>query len=145
MATVQAIVSRKGSRVLSIDPATSVLDASIKMNDHKIGALVVLEAGRVVGIITERDVMQRLVVQQRNPASTRVDQVMTSELVTCHPEDSIDHARGVLMERRIRHLPVIDDQDRLVGLISIGDLNAWELTGQEVKIQALEQYLYGMV
>jgi len=144
MANVQAIVSRKGSQVLTAPPETSVLDASKVMNEHKIGALIVLDGDRVRGMFTERDVLRRVVAEQRDPAATRVQDVMTENVVTCSPQIEVDHARNIFMEKRIRHLPVLDENDRLVGMISIGDLNAWELTGQEMKIAALEEYLYGM-
>lgn len=145
MANVQAIVSRKGSRVLTIGPESSVLDAARVMNEHKIGALIVLDGERVRGIFTERDVLRRVVAEQKCPAETTVGQVMTDKVVTCRPEIEVDQARNIFMERRIRHLPVLDDDHKLVGMISIGDLNAWELNGQECKIAALEEYLYGMV
>lgn len=144
MANVQAIVSRKGSQVLTVRPEASVLDASKLMNEHKIGALIVLDGERVRGMFTERDVLRRIVAEQRDPATTTVQEVMTEKVVTCSPEIEIDNARNIFMEKRIRHLPVLDENDRLVGMISIGDLNAWELTGQEMKIAALEEYLYGM-
>ncbi|MEM1107637.1 MAG: CBS domain-containing protein [Planctomycetota bacterium] len=143
MANVQAIVSCKGSEVLIIRPQASVLAASELMNKHKVGALVVLENERVCGMFTERDIMRRVVAEQRDPAVTRVREVMTDRVVTCSPSDSIAQTRNVFMEKRIRHLPVLDSQQHLVGMISIGDLNAWELSGQQCKIAALEEYLYG--
>lgn len=145
MSTVQAIVSRKGSQILTIQPDATVLDAARVMNEHKIGALIVLDGPRVRGIFTERDVLRRIVAEQKDPATTTVGQVMTAKVVTCRPEIAIDAARNIFMERRIRHLPVINEDDQLIGMISIGDLNAWELNGQECKIAALEEYLYGMV
>ena len=138
MSNVQAIVSRKGSVVLTVGPDASVLDASKLMNEHKIGALIVLDGDRVCGMFTERDVLRRIVAEQRDPATTTVGQVMTEKVVTCSPDVDIDCARNIFMEKRIRHLPVLDDNQRLVGMISIGDLNAWELNGQEMKIAALE-------
>ncbi|MEM6855063.1 MAG: CBS domain-containing protein [Planctomycetota bacterium] len=144
MSNVQAIVSRKGSAVLTVGPDARVLDASKLMNEHKIGALIVLDGDRVCGMFTERDVLRRIVAEQRDPATTTVGQVMTEKVVTCSPDVEIDCARNIFMEKRIRHLPVLDDNQRLVGMISIGDLNAWELNGQEMKIAALEEYLYGM-
>ena len=144
MSNVQAIVSRKGSAVLTVGPDASVLDASKLMNEHKLGALIVLDQDKVCGMFTERDVLRRIVAEQRDPATTTVGQVMTEKVVTCSPDVDIDCARNIFMEKRIRHLPVLDENQRLVGMISIGDLNAWELNGQEMKIAALEEYLYGM-
>lgn len=144
MADVQAIVSRKGSSVLTVGPDATVLDAAQMMNEHKIGALVVLEDDRVCGIFTERDVLRRIVAEREDPDTIHVRAVMTDKVVTCRPEADLDAARNLFMQRRIRHLPVVDQDHRLIGLISIGDLNAWDLDGQESKIAALEEYLYGM-
>ncbi|MEM1447434.1 MAG: CBS domain-containing protein, partial [Planctomycetota bacterium] len=86
MSNVQAIVSRKGSAVLTVGPDASVLDASKLMNEHKIGALIVLDQDTVCGMFTERDVLRRIVAEQRDPATTTVGQVMTEEVVTCSPD-----------------------------------------------------------
>jgi len=107
--------------------------------------LVVLEGGRIAGMFTERDVLRRVVGLLRDPATTPVAEVMTAEVVCCRPETSLDEARGSMMMRRIRHLPVIGDQDEMVGLISIGDLNAHERTSHEQTIYLLQEYVYGRV
>jgi CBS domain-containing protein len=143
--TVKSILADKGGQVWSVGPGASVLDAAMLMNDHKIGALVVLEGGRLVGIFTERDVLRRVVGEGRNPAATRLADVMTAELVCCGPETTLEEARGVMKNRRIRHLPVLDGEGRLMGLISIGDLNARMEHAQEQHIHLLNEYLYGRV
>lgn len=145
MSTVAEILTKKGSHVLSIGRQASVLDAATLMNEHKVGALVVIENGRVVGMFTERDVLRRVVGGQRDPAQTTVADVMTTEVVGCRPDTTIEEARGAMMTRRIRHLPVLDGDQRLVGLISIGDLNAHQAHSQEFTIHLLEEYLYGRV
>jgi CBS domain-containing protein len=145
MATVKEILEVKGTHVLSIGPEASVLDAALLMNEHKIGSLVVMTGGQVIGIITERDVLQRLVVARREPADTPVQEVMTTEVVCCQTNTTLDEARGVLKNRRIRHLPVLDDRQQLCGLISIGDLNAHEAHDQEWTIHILREYIYGRV
>jgi len=145
MATVRDILNRKGSHVQSIGPDATVLDAALLMNDHKIGSLVVTDGGRLVGIITERDLMVRVLAGRKDPASTAVRDVMTSELL-CGPIDtSLDEARGVMMNRRIRHLPIIDEEDHLLGLVSIGDLNAHLAHDQEVTIHVMQEYIQGRV
>lgn len=143
MPTVQQILARKGSQVLTIAPTRSVLDAALLMNEHKIGALVVVEAGQVMGIITERDMLRRLVAKRRDPADTTVDQIMTREVICCRPNATIDETRTVFMQRRIRHLPVVDDDGTLVGMVSLGDMNAWELDGQELELNYLHEYIHG--
>src|SRR5690606_16660773 len=129
------------SQVLTIAPHGSVLEAALLMNEHKIGSLVVLDAGRIVGIFTERDVLRRVVGQQKDPQRTQVREVMSRNVVCCTADAKIEEARGIFMRKRIRHLPVIDESDRLLGIISIGDLNAWQLDGQEKTIHYLHEYI----
>jgi len=143
MPHVDQILCRKDSRVLSIGPRATVLDAAIMMNDHQIGALVVCESGRVVGIITERDVLRRVVARRIDPVEVTVGQVMTHEVVCCTRDTKLDEARNLFMTRRIRHLPVVDRMGHVEGMISIGDLNAWQLDGQSATIHYLREYLYG--
>ncbi|HLJ94949.1 MAG TPA: CBS domain-containing protein [Gemmataceae bacterium] len=145
MATVQEILRVKGSHVLSIGPEVTVLDAAILMNEHKIGSLLVMSGGQLIGIITERDILHRIVVMRRDPGVTPVLDVMTTEVICCKPHTSLEEARGVLKNRRIRHLPVVDDAERLCGLISIGDLNAQAAQDHEHTIHVLHEYIYGRV
>ena len=145
MQTVRAILAEKGSAVLSIGKDVSVRDAAIVMNEHRVGALVVLEAGRLAGIFTERDVLMRVVSTARDPAQTKVADVMTTDLLCCSPEMTLEEARETMKDRRIRHLPVVDEDRRLLGLISIGDLNAHQVSLQERTIFHLHEYLYGRV
>lgn len=145
MATVKEILGGKSSRVLTIGKKATVLEGATVMNDHKIGALVVTEGERIVGMFTERDVLQRVVGERRDPSATFIGEVMTVEVACCTPETTIDEARGAMKNRRIRHLPVVDDDGRLRGLISIGDLNAYQATSQEQTIYLLNEYLYGRV
>ncbi|HZU37349.1 MAG TPA: CBS domain-containing protein [Gemmataceae bacterium] len=145
MATVQDILAIKGSHVLSIGPEATVLDAAALMNDHKVGSLVVLLGGQLIGIISERDILTRIVVPRRDPGETLVQDVMTREVVCCQLHTRLEEARGVLKNRRIRHLPVVDDAQRLLGLISIGDLNAHEANDQERTIHILQEYISGRV
>ncbi len=145
MNTVKSILANKGGHVWSVGPGASVLDAALLMNEHKIGALVVLEGGRLAGIFTERDVLRRVVGEARNPAATRVADVMSTELVCCTPDTTLDEAAGVMKNRRIRHLPVLDGDGELLGLVSIGDLNARREHAREQHIHLLNEYLYGRV
>jgi len=115
------------------------------MNEHKIGSLVVLDEERVVGIFTERDVLERVVGEQRDPTSTHVGDVMTTEVVCCTAKTTIDEARGAMKNRRIRHMPLVDEDGHLQGMISIGDLNAYEASNQENTIYMLQEYIYGRV
>jgi CBS domain-containing protein len=143
VALVKDILAEKGAEVITVQPQESVLKAARLMNEYKIGSLVVTEGDLVVGIFTERDVLQRVVAEGKNPGSTLVSEVMTRHVACCRPQTTIEEARTVMRNRRIRHLPVVDEDRQLFGLISIGDLNAWELNGQELTIHFLHEYLYG--
>jgi CBS domain-containing protein len=143
MPTVADILQTKGSTVHDIDPNVTVLDAIRKMNQHKLGALVVMSGGRVAGMFTERDVLVRVVGELRNPAETKVVEVMTSEVICVPPETDIDEVSAIMQQKRIRHVPVCDEAGRLHGMISIGDLNAFHVMQQESQITFLNDYIYG--
>jgi CBS domain-containing protein len=143
MSTVRDILVTKGLHVQSIGPRATVLAGALLMNEHKIGSLVVMDGGRVIGMFTERDILERVVVPRRDPGETTVADVMTNEVICCRPHTTLDEARGVMKNRRIRHMPVLDDDDQLHGLISIGDLNAHAMHEHESTIYVLEQYIYG--
>lgn len=145
MSTAKAILAKKGSTVVSVGKDATALLAAQLMNEHRIGAVVVLDHQRLAGMFTERDILRRIVAEQRDPGNTRVAEVMTTEVVCCQLATSVEEARAVMMNRRIRHLPVVDDQGQLLGLISIGDLNAYQVAHQEQTIHTLHEYLYGRV
>lgn len=146
MENMTAVLAEKGSMVHRVTAQTSVYDAALIMNEHKVGALVVVDdVDRVEGIFTERDVLRRVVAERCDPATTQVADVMTREVVCSPPDLTIEEARTIMRNRRIRHLPIIDEQRQLLGVVSIGDLNAWRLNGQERTIHHLHQYLYGRV
>lgn len=143
MTQIHELLQRKGFCVWTIDPHATVLEAAITMNEHRIGALVVEHNGRVGGIFTERDMLRRVVAQSQNPAETRVGDVMTADVVCCSPDSTTDDARESMRDRRVRHLPVSDDDGRLLGLISMGDLNADLLADQERSLFLLNEYITG--
>jgi CBS domain-containing protein len=142
MHTVQQILESKGKAVFSIAEDATAMDAAKVMNDHHIGALVVTRGEKVVGIFTERDILNRVVAQQRAPAETVVRDVMTTPVACCSPGTSRAECRGVMRGRRIRHLPVVDDQ-RLVGIISVGDILQDEGAEQQETIRYLYEYMHG--
>lgn len=145
MANAHEILGLKGRNVLSISPVATVLKAAQYMNEYKIGCLAVLDEGRLVGILSERDILTRVVALRRDPANTPVEDVMTTDVICCQENTSIDEARGVMKNRRIRHLPVISAEGNMIGLISIGDLNAFLANCQEQTIHQLKEYMYGYV
>src|SRR5262245_14160061 len=126
MSTVRVLLDGKGTHVWTIGPEATVLQGALLMNEHKIGSLVVIDQGRIVGMFTERDVLRRIVADQRDAASTRVQDIMTTEVVCGTMDTPIDEARTAMKTRRIRHLPIAGDDGELLGLISIGDLNAYQ-------------------
>jgi len=141
MSTVQRILAEKerGS-VVTVSPEASVLEAARLMNHHRIGSVVVTIDGRLVGIFTERDVLQRVVAEQRDPASTAVAQVMTTYVACATPETTLNELRSVIREKRIRHIPVIAE-GKVAGMVSIGDLNRAESEVQQQTIEYLERYM----
>jgi CBS domain-containing protein len=143
MPSVRDILAAKPPQLLSIGPDATVLDAAILMNDHKVGCLVVLDSGNLGGIFSERDILHGVVVPRRDPAETPVREVMTTEVACCQPHTTLEEARSVMKNRRIRHLPVLESDHRLCGMVSIGDLNAWQANDHEQTIQVLTDYIYG--
>jgi CBS domain-containing protein len=143
MASVMDIISAKGGHIFTIDPAATVLEATHAMNSHHVGALVVRDGERVAGIFTERDVLQRVIAKELSPRSVRVVDVMTRDIYCCAPETDVEEASRLMRDRRIRHLPVCDDDGKILGLISIGDLNAYHASAQDAQISFLNEYVYG--
>ena len=143
MPTAADILLNKGHTVHSIDPNATVLEATHKMNQHKLGALAVMVGERLAGMFTERDVLRRVVGELLNPAEVKVGQVMTSEVVCCAPDTDIEEVGALMKEKRIRHVPVCDERGKLKGMISIGDINAHYVSHQEQTIHFLNDYIYG--
>ena len=143
MPHVRDILANKPSKVHTIRPSSSVLEAIHRMNEYGIGALVVTEGERVVGMFTERDVLRRVVGSDRAPADMFVAEVMTAEVATAGPKEDLDDVRATMKDRRIRHLPVCDGEGSLIGLVSMGDLNAYDTSNQQATIGLLNDYIYG--
>jgi CBS domain-containing protein len=112
MVTIGDILVNKTGPLLSISPRESSLQAATVMSGHKVGSLLVMDGQAIVGIITERDLLERVVARACDPKSTSVEDIMTTEVFCCRPETTLDEARTVMKNRRIRHLPVVDDGGR---------------------------------
>ena len=130
------VLAEKGSAVYVILRSDTVREAVREMNDKGVGALLVMDHGRPVGIFTERDVLRRVVDQGWDPGFTQVAAVMTSELSFASPEASVASAMELMTSKRFRHLPVLDG-DTLAGMVSIGDLLRWLMLHQEAIINQL--------
>jgi CBS domain-containing protein len=141
---VSALLAEKGRQVYTTRKSATVAEAVREMNDKGVGALVVTEAGRIVGMFTERDVLRRIVDADRDPALTKVAQVMTRNPVTINIGARVDEAMAVMTERRFRHLPVMDHGE-VAGMISIGDVMRWVTLSQEDQIRAMSDYITGRV
>lgn len=140
MVSVRQLLNRKGSEVLSISPKATVRDAITLMATRNIGALPVMEDDALLGIITERDYARNVILKGRSSKDTCVDEVMSTGLTTVRPDQSITDCMELMTEKRIRHLPVIEE-DRVVGIISIGDVVMAVISNQASMIEHLEGYI----
>lgn len=142
MSLVKDVLNKKGDFVATVPPDISVLQAAREMNDRKVGALVVTHAGKVEGMFSERDILTRVFVPQLEPDITHVEQVMTRQVTFCHPDMDTLECKRIMTIQRIRHLPVVE-QERLIGIITTGDLMAQEIREQSQEIEYLNHYISG--
>lgn len=143
MGHVSDILEAKGHDVLEIGGAATVLDAVTRMVEGNVGSLLVMEAGRLVGIVTERDYLRRVTLEGRDERVTPVSEIMSREIAYVTPATSIEECMAVMTERRIRHLPVLSEEKQVVGIVSIGDVVKFQSTEQEVQIRFLTEYISG--
>jgi len=151
MGTASALIHARSdaggpsASVVTVGPDATVRDAARRMNEHRIGCLVVTNAdGRIAGIFTERDVLSRIVAEGKDPGTVRVGDVMTKDVLVCRPDTTTDELRALMREKRIRHVPVVDPDGELVGIVSIGDLNIAEARVMTETIRYLETYMTRM-
>ena len=142
MKTVATILGSKGGEVWSVGPDALVFEALERLAEHDVGALVVMEGERLVGIVSERDYARKVILLGRRSNEAKVREIMTSEVLTVNPENSVEDCMSLMTERRIRHLPVVED-GKLVGIVSIGDIVKAVISAQEQVIEQLERYITG--
>lgn len=142
MTTVRHILQEKGNRVWTTSPDASARDAVRLMDVNNVGVLVVAKGDDVVGIVSERDIARKLILKERSSSSTLVKDIMTPDVITIAPEQSIDECMALMTSKHIRHLPVIDGA-KLAGLISIGDVVKAMIVEKEGLIKELQNYITG--
>jgi len=141
---VQSIIGSKGTDVATIEQVASLADAVARLAEHGIGALVVSGDGRKIeGIVSERDIVRSAARSGASSFDATVGSVMSTDVITCALGDGVDRLMSLMTERRIRHLPVVDDQGHLAGIVSIGDVVKARLSELEHENQALSQYISG--
>ena len=139
---VSVLLERKGPAVHAIAPTLSIFDAVAEMNRHRIGAILVVDGARLVGIFTERDVLRRVVGAGLDPRRALVTDVMTADVLTIRPDSTLDETTAIFTEKRCRHLPVVDG-GKLIGLISIGDITRWIGEASRAEAEHLKNYISG--
>jgi len=140
---VSAILRQKGAAIWSIGPEATVYEALERMSDARIGALLVMEGGALVGLLSERDYARKIILKGRSSKETKVKEIMISPPLTISPDCSVDEAMRIMTEQRVRHLPVVDHMGAVAGIVSIGDLVKWIITSHEKTIEQLESYISG--
>ena len=141
---VGAILKNKPRQIWSISPAATVSECLEMMAEKQVGALLVMEQDKLIGIISERDYARKVFLLGRTSRETLVAEIMTSPVVTVTPSQTLGDCMHIVTDKRIRHLPVMDN-DKVMGLISIGDLVNWTISSQEATIAQMEQYISGSV
>jgi len=141
--TISEILHQKGNQVWSIDPDTMVFDGIQLMADKNIGALLVTEESRLVGILTERDYTRKVALKGKSSKQTPVKEILSGQVIHVSPEHTIEECMRLMTDHRVRHLPVLE-ADRIVGIISIGDLVNWIINAQSSTIHLLQTYISGV-
>ena len=140
--TLDEILRSKGDRVCHVSPEANVLEAAQMMKNEKVGALLVLHGEKILGILTERDILNRVVAEGIDPAGIKVHEVMTKDVAVLKPSLTVREAMRIVSDKRIRHFPVVQD-GHLIGMISSGDLTHRAIAEEEGVIHTLYDYIYG--
>ena len=140
--TISAILGQKSGEIFSIPPDASVYDAIAMLDEKNIGAVLVMEGEKLVGMFSERDYTRKVVLRGKRSRETKVVEIMSRDLKVIHPQDGVEAALRLMTDKRIRHLPVLEGE-KVVGVISIGDLVKWVISCQSATIAHLENYISG--
>jgi CBS domain-containing protein len=136
------LAQKRVSSVWTIDPNATVIAAIRLMDEKNVGALPVVDHGRLVGIVSERDYTRKVILKERSSQEILVSEIMTKQLLTVAPSDSVTECMRIMTEKRVRHLPVLEGTD-LVGILSIRDVVEWLISAQTATIESLERYVTG--
>ncbi len=139
MSTVRQLLAGRKA-LYSITPDAAVLEAIRAMAEHRVGALLVMEGGALIGILSERDYARKVILLGRSSADTPVRTIMSSPVLTVSPEDTVNHCMQLMTDRHVRHLPALED-GRVIGMVSIGDLVKAVIAEQLAQIEQLESYI----
>lgn len=142
MKAIGSILTRKGGQIWSVAPGDTMLQAITRMAERGVGALLVMEGPALVGIISERDYARRVILEGRRSADTRVDEIMSRNVITVTTDVTVEQGLALMTERFIRHLPVVEN-DRVIGVVSIGDLVKEVIKDQRFEIEELRRYVSG--
>ena len=140
--TIRAILNRKSGEVFSISPDAMVFQAIQMMDEKNVGALLVMEEDRLIGVISERDYTRKVMLRGKRSRETKVAEIMSSNVTVTHPREPVETCLRLMTDKHIRHLPVVEG-DQVVGVISIGDLVKHVISCQSAAIAHLEQYIHG--
>jgi len=140
--TVESVLSQKRGSIWTVAPESTVYDALAMMADREIGSLLVMSGGKLIGLISERDYARKIALMGRSSKETTVAEVMSTDPVSVTPRDTVSKCMELMTDRRRRHLPVIDG-DRVIGVLSIGDLVNWIVKSHEKTIEQLHSYIAG--
>ena len=140
--SLATLLAGKSRALFTVPTTVTVIEAVQKMNQHKVGAVLVMNGDKLAGIFTERDVLTRVITSNLDPRLTPITQAMSANVLTVPPETTVQQVMDIFAEKRCRHLPVIEN-GKLVGLISIGDVSRWVANAHRAEAESLRQYIAG--
>ena len=141
--TISEILNHKGTTVWSIAPDATVFEAILMMTEKNVGALLVTEKGKLVGIVSERDYTRKVVIKGKASKTTAVREILSSHVISVSPSHTVEECMRLMTDHHFRHLPVLDGE-KVVGIISIGDLVNWIISAQQSAISQLQTYITGV-
>jgi CBS domain-containing protein len=142
MKTVEQILNLKGHEVWSVHPQDTVLDSLKLMSEKGVGAILVMDGDKLVGIVTERDYARKVILEGKSSMNTTVSEIMSGKVLCVAPDRTVDECMALMTDKRARHLPVVD-QKRVIGVVSIGDLVKATISEQQILIDQLQNYIAG--